>query len=288
MSKRRSQGKELKSVGWDEITRRLEGECVVVAVDVAKEDFVGAVLDGEQTALLTFKWRHPQETAEVVERICELGQGRQLEAVLEPCGTYGDALVGQLRQAGVALNRVSPKRVHDAAAVCDGGPSLRDAKAAYLIGRLHRQGISQPWQEPSEEGRELKAIQTRLRLEAHLSRHRPEILCLLPLGSVTLAALIGAYGDPACVAADPGGAEALLRRSGRPGLSEEKIQAVLASAQSSLGVDEDNDHDRLSATQCGHDQGFSGADLRPNLGSPCRSHPGHEAAPGMAHGLLAQ
>jgi transposase len=168
--------------------------------------------------------------------------------VLEPSGTYGDALIWQLRQAGIALYRVSPKRVHDAAEVYDGVPSLHDAKAAYLIGRLHLEGVSQPWQEPSEERRELKAIQTRLsvckareqaacnRLEAHLSRHWPEILCLLPLGSASLSALISAYGDPVSVAADPSGAEALLRRSGRPGLSEEKIQAVLASAQSSLGV----------------------------------------------------
>ena len=74
------------------------------------------------------------------------------------------------------------------------------------------------------------------RLEAHLSRHWPEILCLLPLGSATLAVLIGAYGDPASVAAEPSAAEELMRRTGRPGLSEEKIQAVLDSAQNSLGV----------------------------------------------------
>jgi transposase len=248
MSKRRYQSKEFKSVDWSEVDRRIEGERVVLAVDVAKEDFVATVLESEQEALLTFKWRHPQETAEVVACVLGLGRGRCLEAVLEPSGTYGDALIWQLRQAGIALYRVSPKRVHDAAEVYDGVPSLHDAKAAYLIGRLHLEGVSQPWQEPSEERRELKAIQTRLsvckareqaacnRLEAHLSRHWPEILCLLPLGSASLSALISAYGDPVSVAADPSGAEALLRRSGRPGLSEEKIQAVLASAQSSLGV----------------------------------------------------
>lgn len=69
-----------------------------------------------------------------------------------------------------------------------------------------------------------------------MSRHWPEILYLLALDSATLATLIGTYGDPAAVAADPQGAEALMRRAGRPGLSEEKIQAVLASARHSLGV----------------------------------------------------
>ena len=248
MNKRRYQSKEFKSVDWSEVDQRIESERVVVAVDVAKEDFVATVLDGAQEALVTFKWRHPQDTAEVLACVLSLGKGRRLEAVLEPSGTYGDVLVWQLRQAGVALYRVSPKRVHDAAEIFDGVPSLHDAKAAYLIGRLHLQGISQPWQEPSEERRELKAIQARLsvckgreqaacnRLEAHLSRHWPEILCLLPLGSATLAVLIGAYGDPASVAAEPSAAEELMRRTGRPGLSEEKIQAVLDSAQNSLGV----------------------------------------------------
>jgi len=248
MSKRRYQSVEFKKVDWSGIVQRLDGERIVLAVDVAKEDFVATLLDGGQRAVVTFKWRHPQDTGEVVACMVGLGQGRRLEAVLEPSGTYGDVLAWQLRQAGIALYRVSPKRVHDAAEVYDGVPSLHDAKAAYLIGRLHLQGISQPWQESAEERRELKAMQTRLgvckgreqaacnRLEAHLSRHWPEILCLLPLGSASLAALIGAYGDPASVAAAPSGAEALLRRSGRPGLSEDKIQAVLAGAQSSLGV----------------------------------------------------
>jgi transposase len=125
---------------------------------------------------------------------------------------------------------------------------LHDAKAAYLIGRLHLEGVSQRWQEPAEERRALKAVQTRLgvckareqaarnRLEAQLSRHWPEISDILPLGRASLSALISAYGDPASVMADLGGAEALLRRTGRPGLSEETIQAVLASAGSSLGV----------------------------------------------------
>lgn len=107
---------------------------------------------------------------------------------MEPSGTYGDALAWQLRQRGVVLYRVSPKRVHDVAEVFDGVPSLHDAKAAYLIGRLHLQGISQPLPQPSATRREVKAVLTELRvvkerqqsamnrLEAHLSRHWPESL----------------------------------------------------------------------------------------------------------------
>jgi len=248
MSKRRYKSVEFKKVDWNAVGDRIEGERVILAVDVAKEDFVATLLDTDQTALVTFKWRHPQETAEVLERLLYLGQRRGLEAVMEPSGTYGDVLVWQLRQAGIAVYRLSPKRVHDAAEVYDGVPSLHDAKAAYLIGRLHLQGVSQLWQEPAEARREVMAVLTRLRvckerqqgarsrLEAHLSRHWPESLCILGLNTATLAALIGAYGDPASVAVDRQGAEALMRRTGRPGLSEEKIQAVLASARHSLGV----------------------------------------------------
>ena len=56
-------------------------------------------------------------------------------------------------------------------------------------------------------------------MEAHLSRHWPELLDLLELGSVTLAGLVGVYGDTAAVAGDPVGAEALMRRVGRAGTS---------------------------------------------------------------------
>jgi transposase len=162
MNKRRYQSVEFKNVDWNEVERRIRGERVVVAVDVAKEDFVATLMDEQQEALLTFKWLHPQEMAEVIERIRQLGQGCRLEVVLEPSGTYGDVLVWQLRQAHIGVYRVSPKRVHDAAEVFDGVPSLHDAKAAYLIGRLHLQGVSQPWQEPAEERRELKAVQSRM------------------------------------------------------------------------------------------------------------------------------
>lgn len=248
MSKRRYKSEKFKTVNWDSVTNRIEGGRIVLAVDVAKEDFVATLMDEGQAALLTFSWCHPRQTAELLERVRELGQVCELEAVLEPSGTYGDVLIWQLRQAGIPVYRISPKRVHDAAEVFDGVPSLHDAKAAHLIGRLHLQGASQPWQAFSETRCTVKAMESRLslckkheqatcnRLEALLSRHWPELLSLLPLGSMTLAALIGTYGTPASVASDPEGAGTLMRRVGRSGLKQEKIQAVLESARTSLGV----------------------------------------------------
>jgi len=54
MSKRRYKSEEFKNVDWNRVESRIEGERVVLAVDVAKEDFVATLLDREQQALLTF------------------------------------------------------------------------------------------------------------------------------------------------------------------------------------------------------------------------------------------
>jgi len=238
---------EFKRVDWVGLAEGLGGGRAVLAVDVAKQDFVAAVLGPDAGVRVTFKWRHPEQTAELLGCLGRLAGAVALEAVLEPSGTYGDALIGQLRRLGVAVYRVSPKRVHDVAEVYDGVPSLHDAKAAELIGRLHLQGVSRAWEALGEERRELNAWLTRLevtkarrqaglnRLEAHLSRHWPEVLTHLELGSATLAELVAAYGGPAAVAGDLAGAEALMRRVGRVGLAEETIVAVLASARTSLG-----------------------------------------------------
>jgi len=101
MSKRRYKCAEFKQVDWREVRDRIAGKRVVVAVDVAKEDFVATLLTADQEALETFGRRYPGETAEVVERLVWLGREQRLEAVLEPSGTYGDALMWQLRQAGM-------------------------------------------------------------------------------------------------------------------------------------------------------------------------------------------
>jgi hypothetical protein len=246
MGKRRYNSVEFKRVDWHKVGEQMRGSPAVFAPDVAKEDFVATLLDAEQQGLVTLKWRHPGETLEVLDHIGRLGQCCCVEAVMEPSGSYGDALAWRLREAGIALYRVAPKRVHDAAEVFDGVPSLHDAKAAYLIGRLHLQGASQPWPVPSPQRRELVALIAQLlkerhqgglnRLEAQLSRHWPESLRMMGLDSVSLHRLIAQYGDAASVGADPQGAAALLRRSGRAGLSEQKIRALVASAPHSLGV----------------------------------------------------
>lgn len=234
-------------INWQEVEVRANGKRVVFNVDVAKQDFVG-VLMIDRDPIQTIKWIHPQQTRALVEELVQRFGPGGLEVVMEPSGTYGDALRGLFTKAGIAVYRVSPKRVHDAAEVYDGVPSLHDPKAAYVIGRLHQEGVSQLWVEPCEQRRELKAKlsvlemhQERLqrglnRLEARLSRHWPELQQWLTLDSLTLLRLIATYGDAQSVANDAEQARELMRRTGRAGLKREKIEQVLASAQETVGL----------------------------------------------------
>jgi transposase len=158
MNKHRYHANELKQVDWELIARQCaDQERVVFAIDVAKDDFVGGLMGADRALVEMLKWTHPQQTRALVEALVATFGAARLEVVMEPSGTYGDALRALFVDAGVKVYRISPKRVHDAAELYDGVPSLHDAKAAYLIGRLHLEGVSQPWQEPSAQRRTLTA-----------------------------------------------------------------------------------------------------------------------------------
>jgi transposase len=249
MSKHRYHAIELKQVDWGLIAEQTVGqERVVFAVDVAKDDFVGGLMGADRGLVEMVKWTHPQQTRALVEAVVTTFGAARLEVVMEPSGTYGDALRALFVDAGVKVYRISPKRVHDAAELYDGVPSLHDAKAAYLIGRLHWEGVSQPWVEPSASRRALTAqlgllelYQERWqrslnRLEALLSRHWPEAIRILDLGSVSLLTVLGTYGDAAQVAAHAEDAAVLMQEAGRAGLSRETIEQLLDSARHTVGL----------------------------------------------------
>lgn len=248
MSKGRYHSVECKGVDWEALVGQAAGRCLVFAVDVAKHDFVGCIQVKGEDVLVRVKWQHPEETPTVLAGLKRLAAAGPVEAVMESSGTYGDALRWQLHQLGVTLYRVSAKRVHDAAEVFDGVPSLHDPKAAEIIAQLHDLGHSQAWVEADPQRRALTAQLKMLhqckarqqqelnRLEALLSRHWPESLTLLDLDSVTLHHLIAAYGGPAQVHAFEPQARELLRKTGRPGLADAKIEALLRSAGQTLGL----------------------------------------------------
>ncbi len=248
MTKRRYRTTKVNQVNWPQIAGQAGEQKVVFAVDVAKEKFVGALMTPDRTVLKTIQWQHPEQTPELMHGLLWHLGAQRLEVAMEPSGTYGDPLRWLFVTHGVAVFRLSPKRVHDSAEVFDGVPSLHDAKAAYQIGRLHLEGVSQHWEERSEQRRELAAQiavlklyrerlqSSRNRLEAQLSRHWPELAEVLDLGSVTLMSLVAAYGSPAQVLAHSEAARQLMRRSSHGGLRREKIEAVLEAARQTLGM----------------------------------------------------
>ena len=222
---------------------------VIVGIDIAKtRQFATIVADGE--VLGTIRWEHPRESPRFIVTLGELArESVQVEAVMEPSGTYGDALRAAIGEAGVDVFRVNPKRSHDAAEVYDGVPSLHDAKSAAIVAKLHLDGASEPWPLQSEQERALSAAlrvlevyqkqfqRNRNRLEALLARHWPELPRVLDLGSATLLELLSEFPSPREVVARRAEAEALMHRVGGPFLKEEKVLAVLDQAEHSFGLE---------------------------------------------------
>ena len=248
MEKHRYRTTDVKVADWAEIGKQTHDEHVVFSIDIAKEDMVGVLMKPDRTVITTLKWQHPQESMLLAKQLTSRLGCTSLDVVQEPSGTYGDALRLLFQKAGLPVFRVSPKRTNDAKEIYDGVPSLHDAKSAYIIGRLHLEGASELWEELSEQRRELSALlgvldmhqkhfeRNRNRLEALLSRHWPEVASLLDPDSVTLLALLIEYGEPRQIAANKEQAGKLMRHIGRVGLSQEKLEQVLISAGSTIGV----------------------------------------------------
>jgi transposase len=248
MKKHRYSATNIKQADWKQIGAGTTGRRIVFGVDVAKEDFFGVLMGEDLAVSATVKWRHPEQTRALGAHLIGDLHADRLEVAMEPSGTYADALYRHLSELGIPIYRVSPKRVHDAAEVYDGVPSLHDAKAAYIIGRLHLDGSSSLWKEVPEQRRNRQALIAELdlyqdqqqrnlnRLEALLNRHWPEAVRVMELKRVSLLCVLAEYGDPASIAAHAEEAWELMRHNGRGLLSAETIEQLLACAQDTLGV----------------------------------------------------
>jgi transposase len=231
---------------------------------VAKAQQYALLTHHEQNLSVLVKW----EVCETTGLIHELKQlNCPVTVVMESTGTYGDAMRHQFRQAGFAIYQASAKRVHDASEIFDGVPSLHDAKAACLIAKLHKEGLTKPWHELDEAGRELNAARREYemhqsqyernqnRLEAYLSRHWPEVLGLFDLDSVTLEKLLITYGSPQAIAADAQQAAQQMKTWGGHFLKPEKIARVIASAGATIGqpcIDAERRYLQALATEMQH------------------------------------
>lgn len=249
MTKRRYQSTDVKRIHWKQVAEAVAGGPLTVAVDVAKEDFMAALMKPGHEVVETARWKHPQETRLLQAGLLSLGlPAERIAVVMEPSGVYGDSLRYTLSRRGIAIWRVSPKRVHDAAEVFDGVPSLHDAKSAYLIGRLHQDGASERWEDLPQTRRDDQALLAELdlyrsehrrnlnRLDALLSRHWPEAQTVLDLERASLLNVIAEYGDPYAIRQQRAAARQTLRQHGGRFLAEAVIEALLDSAADTLGV----------------------------------------------------
>ena len=237
---------DLKQIDVEMVNSRLVGDVAQVAVDAAKELQYAAIRPKGGDVIQIVKWTLPGEMDIFVQFLASL-DAVEVEVILESTSTYGDTTRHHAWLVGATVYQVSGKRVKDAAEVYDGVPSNHDAKAAWLIGRLHQDGASQIWKEQTRKTRQVRAavktkamfdqgVQRALgRLEAELARYWPELPNLLKLKAVSLAKLLEAYGGPLAVARDPNGARKLLKKVGRYFLANEKIERVIESAQNTTG-----------------------------------------------------
>jgi transposase len=222
----------------------------IVAVDVAKTKFVAAIATAAGEVLKIVRFAHPRQTLaflRVVEALRDAKLAPRL--VMEPTGTYGDALRHQCHQRGVRVEMMSPKHTHDFAEVLDGVPSMHDPKAAVALARLAVIKPAQEWTPNSNERRDVRALLDRRwpqstthalyhgHLEAMLARHWPELGSLVDVHQQrSWMTLLQEYPGPRAVAVAGEEAARTLRKASRGRLSEERVEAIVEAARTSLGV----------------------------------------------------
>jgi len=239
---------------------RLAAGPAVMGIDVAKREVVLVVRGPDGAWAGPYRAVNPDGVGAVVEAAVGIGGGRALRVAMESSGTYGDVLRQALSDAKVELHRVEAKRSHDYAEVFDGVPSQHDGKDAAVVAELCAIGKSVVWAyaPPDETEGRMRALvdwidgQDRARrlwvgrVEALLARHWPEATGVLALKSGTLMRALVKYGGPGPLAADPGALKTLTRWGGSL-LAPAKAEALLASAQTTLGVRQNGaDRDRLA------------------------------------------
>jgi transposase len=247
MRKRIYQAIGVKAVEVERLVVSLS-ERVAFGCDAAKDRWLGAFMNDDGEVALTVWWDLVNDWEALLELLTAIrSAGVSVEAVAEPTGTYADALVWQLEQAGFPVFRVSPKHSRDYAEIYDGVPSGHDAKSAAVVADLHRIKKSRLWKRPSRDRRVLRAAAKAMdwlkadqlryhnRLEAELALHWPELGRILALSSATAIALIETFGGPTGVACRPSQARSLMRKVSRGLLGEDKIESVVASASSTVG-----------------------------------------------------
>jgi transposase len=258
MKKRAYRSIAVKDVDVAEMLSWLGSGDAWVGLDVSKHEIQAVVRNAQGD--MQRPWRVPQPGGipRFVEIVKELAAGRRLIVALESTGTYGDAVRQALGDAGVEVHRVRGTAVRDYAEIFDGVPSQHDGKDAAIVAELAAIGKSEPWPcgplspEESRLKGEVLWMDTQQeilqlwvgRMEALLARHWPEATTFLKLTSGTLRRILKEHGSPAALAEDPQAAERIAGW-GRGFLKTQKIERLLASARTTVGVRMSKDEVKL-------------------------------------------
>ena len=128
----------------------------VFALDVAKTKQYALLINGNGSVSEDLWWNHPEQTLELLTSLESLEF--PVDMIMESTSIYGDALRYQFRRCGFGIYQINAKRVYDAREIYDGVSSMHDAKSAMAITRLHREQLTQPWIEITDEERHLDAL----------------------------------------------------------------------------------------------------------------------------------
>jgi transposase len=249
MSKRIYRAVPVQQIRSEALIEAFKGEKrIVFGCDAAKSTWRGAFMTATSKLIAIVSW-DLLETALVVHLLSALrSAGLNIEVVAAPTGTYADPFAAQVQKAGFQMYAVSSKHTHDYAEIYDGVPSQHDSKDAAIVAKVHlERRRATPWPKSSEQQRDLRALCTRVdwlkqeqqadeaRAEGLLSRHWPELLRELELGSASLGWLLEEFGSPAAVAAEREHAREGLLKVSRRLLNAEKIERIVGSAERTLG-----------------------------------------------------
>ena len=227
----------------------LTTDCIV-AIDVAKTKFVASIATALGDAVKLVKFEHPRQTELFLEQLSILKEaGHKPIVVMEPTGTYGDAVRYQCHRRGLTVHMMPPKHTHDFAEVFDGVPSMHDAKAAVVLAKLQAIKPARAWAPDSDARRDMRAWvdQRRLlgrtlaihygHLEAMMARHWPEAEAHFDVyRQRSWMALMKILPGPNAIAAEPDGAKELLRKASRGHFDKEHLEGLIASAEKTTGV----------------------------------------------------
>ena len=242
-------GVRVNDVDGQKLAQERPGQEVLIGTDIGKYEVMAICRWSDGQWERPWRVRNPSQIGELVALLQRLGCGRRLLVAMEPSGTYGDALRQALADAEIEVRQVSAKAAHDYAEIFDGAPSQHDGKDAAVVAELAAHGKAREWPyHPGDDwDQELKywvawlEAQRRIlqlwtgRIEGLLARHWPEATRVLKGSSATLLRVLSRYGGPAALAEDPQAATRVAQWGGYY-LSPEKVEALLSSARTSVGV----------------------------------------------------